>query len=249
MKETISALDQFLSRTLTIASSSKAWFTFLGMALAAYIGFHQGGMDGMLIALSGALGLPTLYTVTKTVQNVKLANGSNGTAALAAPAATIQPAPDIDVDSETTAAGIPTPVVSPPAPETVLATSSVAQDQPAAAPIEPNTPFDREAFMAKVESGVLPDYGVRNQCTLLYEAEKVLTGWDIDNVPAWKDARAFMYILADKAFKEIWGQGYEDALIDLNDNPPCTYPNLEYKAMQRGMPFYAILLELKKFQS
>ena len=108
MNETKKALDQALARLIIIASSSKAWFTVLGMAMTAYIGFRQGGLDGMLIALSGALGLPAIYTVAKTVQNVKLGNGSSKKAAALVPAA-VNPAKAPGAAPATSSAAQPPP--------------------------------------------------------------------------------------------------------------------------------------------
>jgi len=232
----MNTFTDFLGKLGQNIASSKLLVTLVTMAAVAGVAYLVGGKDVAVQAIYAIVGSGAVYTGAKTYQNIKL-SGNNDTAHT-------EP-----VEVPIIAAQIPAATVSPPAPGTVLATSSVTQDQPAAAPIEPNTPFDREAFMAEVEKGIIPHYGVKNACTTLYEAEQVYNKDNFVNPGNWQDARAFMYTLADRAFKEVWGQSYEDALINLNDNPPCTYPNLEYKAMQKGMAQYAILLELKKFQS
>ena len=76
MNETKNALDQLLAKIITNLSSSKVWFTLLGMVLSAYMGYVVGGKEGLIMALAGALGLPLTYTVSKTYQNTHGANAA-----------------------------------------------------------------------------------------------------------------------------------------------------------------------------
>jgi hypothetical protein len=137
--------------------------------------------------------------------------------------------------------------------QTVLAaaenSSQPALMQPQDTKSEISVPFDKESFMNMVEEKVVRDFGVRNACTLYYEARRVLREYvRFNNNQALKDCWAFMGNLVEKAFEEIWRQSYDDALIHLNDDSTCTYPNLEYKAIQEGMAHYAILQEYKEVQ-
>jgi hypothetical protein len=128
-------------------------------------------------------------------------------------------------------------------------TSQPALMQPQDIKSEISVPFDKESFMNMVEESVVKDFGVRNACTLYYEARRVLREYvRFNNNQALKDCWAFIGNLVNKAFEEIWRQSYDDALIHLNDNSSCTYPNLEYKAIQEGMAHYAILQEYKEVQ-
>ena len=103
--------------------------------------------------------------------------------------------------------------------------------------------------MGMVEENVVKDFGVRNACTIYYEARRVLREYvRFNNNQALKDCWTFIGNLVDKAFEEIWRQSYDDALIHLNDDSTCTYPNLEYKAIQQGMAHYAILQEYREVQ-
>jgi len=108
-------------------------------------------------------------------------------------------------------------------------------------------PFNKEAFIADVESKVMGIYGVRNACTLFYTAQSVIRTWKHTD---WESANDLMKSLADSAFKEVWGETYDEALVNVGkpDATGCTYPNLKYKAMQLGMAYYAIYLEVVKYQ-
>jgi hypothetical protein len=128
-------------------------------------------------------------------------------------------------------------------------TSQPALMQPQEAKTEIALPFDKESFMGIVEENVVKDFGVRNACTIYYEARRVLREYvRFNNNQALKDCWTFIGNLVDKAFEEIWRQSYDDALIHLNDDSTCTYPNLEYKAIQQGMAHYAILQEYREVQ-
>jgi hypothetical protein len=128
-------------------------------------------------------------------------------------------------------------------------TSQPALMQPQEVKTEISMPFDRESFMNMVEENVVKDFGVRNACTLYYEARRVLREYvRFNNNQALKDCWKFIGTLASNAFAEIWKQSYDNALIHLNDDSTCTYPNLEYKAIQEGMAHYAILQEYKEVQ-
>lgn len=122
------------------------------------------------------------------------------------------------------------------------------EEQSAPQQVEQPLPFDREAFMREVEASVISIYGVRNACTLFYTAQSVLNRWRFNNARAWEDAKAFMLYLAGEAFKEVWGESYDEALVNIRkpDKDGCTFPSLEYKAMQYGMAHYAILLEYRR---
>ena len=127
--------------------------------------------------------------------------------------------------------------------------SQAALVQPQEEKTETPIPFDKESFMNMVEENVVRDFGVRNACTLYYEARRVLREYiRLNNNRALQDCWSFIGTLVSKAFEEIWKQSYDDALIHLNDDTSCTYPNLEYKAIQEGMSHYAILLEYKEVQ-
>jgi hypothetical protein len=125
-----------------------------------------------------------------------------------------------------------------------------AQAQPQAVKtVETPIPFDKESFMSRVEADVVKDFGVRNACTLYYEARRVLREfWTLNNPQAVKDCWSFIGTLVENAFAEVWKQTYDDALIHLNDKAECTYPNLEFKAIQEGMAYYAILQEYQEVQ-
>jgi hypothetical protein len=126
-------------------------------------------------------------------------------------------------------------------------TSQPAQAQPQVIKTETPIPFDKESFMNMVEENVVKDFGVRNSCTLYYEARRVLREfWKFNNKQAMKDCWSFMGTLVNNAFEEIWKQSYDDALIHLNDNASCTYPGIEFKAIQEGMAHYAILQEYQE---
>jgi hypothetical protein len=127
--------------------------------------------------------------------------------------------------------------------------SQPAQAQPQVEKTETPIPFDKEAFMNMVEENVVKDFGVRNACTLYYEARRILREfWTLHNKEAMRNCWSFMATLVSNAFQEVWLQSFDDALIHLNDKPNCTYPNLEFKAIQEGMAHYAILQEYKEVQ-
>lgn len=223
----------FLGKAASNIASTKLFITLVTMAAIAGLAYFIGGKDVAVQALYAIAGVGATYTGAKTYQNIKL-SASEKTSA----------------DPQQIL-----PIVTPvPQPQIIQKQVELSPQDTQAPPVDqpevqqPDIPFDKELFMQKVESGVISHYGVRNNCTLLYEAEAVYSKWQFQCPREWKEGRAFMYQLAERAFKEIWGQTYEEAIINLNDNPPCTYPNLEYKAMQKGMPYYAILLELKRFQ-
>lgn len=134
-------------------------------------------------------------------------------------------------------------------PSTQVSVSQPSRTQPETQKSETPIPFDKETFMNMVEENVVKDYGVRNACTLYYEARRVLREfWKFNNKQAYIDCWSFIHTLIDKAFAEIWKESYDEALIHLNDKPDCTYPNLGYKAIQEGMAHYAILKEYKEVE-
>jgi hypothetical protein len=253
MKETVAALDSVLSNVIGLLSdipgmlrSSRMW-VFLATAAVAYLTATQSGLTGTdaAIAVIAEVVLGTGTIIGKTIRS-----GAPATATVISPsnqittptdpaqrvAATAQPsgsAPLYDENSEN--------IASDPQQEKVTVT-------PAPQPVV--TPFYKEDFMAKVDEKLIEHYGVRNSCTIFYEAQNVLSTWTIDNKQAWINAREFMAYLAEGAFKQVWEQTYDEALVKVKepDKNGCTYPSLKYKAMQYGIAHYAILLELERYK-
>lgn len=73
MSEINEALKQLLLKIITTISSTKFWFCLIGMVAAGYFAYQAGGLNGALVAVLAFLGIPTVYTVTKTQQNIGLA--------------------------------------------------------------------------------------------------------------------------------------------------------------------------------
>jgi len=74
MNEINEALKQLLLKVISTISSTKFWFTVLGMAFSGYLAYQVGGINAVIIAVAGIIGLPIVYTVSKTKQNIGLAN-------------------------------------------------------------------------------------------------------------------------------------------------------------------------------
>lgn len=209
--------------------TSRKFLLALAGAGAAYINGQWEILQGVVIAYLAAEGLDDFIPALKSLDFKQMfSKNTNAGSVSSAPSASDNP-------SLGEAAG---DVVIPPT------TAEAPQ------PVIP-IPFDKEAFMQQVEEKVVNDYGTRNACTLFYEAQIVLNKWSFNNPSAWEDAKAFMLYLAGNAFKEVWDESYDDALVNIKkpDKNGCTYPSLEYKAMQYGLAYYSILLEYKRIKS
>jgi hypothetical protein len=264
MKETVAALDSVLSNCIGLLAdipgmlrSSRMWI-FLATAAVAYYTATQAGLHGTDAALAviAEVVLGTGTIIGKTIRSgapaVAVATAATtAVAATNAEAAVLQAeAPQPAVTTTTTAQ----PSGSAPLYDgnTGIISTDPQQEKVTVTPAPQLvvTPFYKEDFMAKVDEKLIEHYGVRNSCTIFYEAQNVLSTWTIDNKQAWINAREFMAFLAEAAFKEVWECSYDEALVKVKepDKNNCTYPSLKYKAMQYGIAHYAILLELERYR-
>ena len=77
MEEINDALKGLLLKIITTISSTKFWFILLGMAASGYLAYQTGGVEAVILAVAGIIGLPIVYTVQKTKQNIGLASVTN----------------------------------------------------------------------------------------------------------------------------------------------------------------------------
>ena len=184
-------------------------------------------VQGVIIAYLAAEGLDDFVPALKGVDFKRLFGrhaAAQGTSSSAAPVNS-NPSLGGEADTITPAQSTATPAVMP-------------------------VPFNKEAFIESVESGVSNAYGIRNACTLFYQAQNIFNAMSFNNEQAWNEAKSFMLHLAEKAFEEVWGENYDEALLNVKkpDKHGCTYPTLEFKAMQYGIAYYSILLEYKRIK-
>ncbi len=114
--------------------------------------------------------------------------------------------------------------------------------------VQKSAPLDKEAFIAEIEKVCQQKSGVRNAATLYYAVRQVLRSWRFDSEQAYRDAWNLVWKLVNDYFKEVWNEDYEDALLNVKkpDKNGCTYPDIEFKSIQLGMPYYVALLELRE---
>ena len=74
MNEIKAELHKLLLKAIIALGSTKIWLTLIGMGLSAFMGWRTGGIEGLIIALAGSLGLPLTYVVAKAYQNTHGAN-------------------------------------------------------------------------------------------------------------------------------------------------------------------------------
>jgi hypothetical protein len=88
-------------------------------------------------------------------------------------------------------------------------------------------------------------YGTRNPCTIYYCArDYVIPGKRYTLYYDKYRAQEFLVKLAEEAFKWLWGRSYDEVRINPQDDK-CKYPNVRFMAMQLGMAYYAILIDLE----
>jgi hypothetical protein len=124
------------------------------------------------------------------------------------------------------------------------ASTTTSQEQPPAA--EQKAPrWNEDAVWNEIDQRVEGIYSVRNPCTVYYCARDYI-------IPEQKytltydryRAQEFLVRLAEEAFKSLWGKTYDEVRINPQDKE-CKYPNIKFMAMQLGMAYYAILIDLE----
>ncbi|MDD4986103.1 MAG: hypothetical protein PHQ43_10020, partial [Dehalococcoidales bacterium] len=119
-------------------------------------------------------------------------------------------------------------------------------------PVEPVPVFDAAAFHEVVLKDVGPKYTEINPCTIFYEARDKGLVTKVDHISQAVDYWDYLIDLAQEGFQHIWGYTLEEAIAKVNETgcPTCpTCPgsrDIDSKARQAGMSFYAILLELRR---
>lgn len=126
-------------------------------------------------------------------------------------------------------------------------------------------PFDWNAAIAEVEDdarkrgGLLDKDGKPSWAAQFFVAKDHVQGvaapWRFNNIEALKEAWQFINVLGGKAFEEIWGTTYEQAMLTKGQScstcdpqkwSGCTFPDLDFAARQFGMEFYFILRQFRE---
>ncbi len=124
--------------------------------------------------------------------------------------------------------------------------------------LKPPVAFNKEVAIAEVERDAKLRGGLTPISAMFFTALDKISGvaapWEFNNHKALMDAWNFIFDLAERAFEEIWGASYDDALLFLNDprgcstcktEKGCTFPDIDFKARQLGMEYYFILRQYR----
>ncbi len=83
-------------------------------------------------------------------------------------------------------------------------------------------PFNKDAFMNRVDAELEADGRPRNANTIAYMASRVFNNfWEFNNATAIKEARALLVKLYHDGFVEIWGTTYQNAIAKAGTKEGC----------------------------
>lgn len=114
--------------------------------------------------------------------------------------------------------------------------------------------FDRDKFHKKVLADVIGVYGVKNECTIAYEAKDKGFLTSCKHISEAIEYWEYLDDLYENCFAEIWGYGYAQALDEIKKPgcPSCSgefircgFSTLEAKAHYMGDGYRTSLRDLK----